>query len=344
LREIASNDAAEVAFKGGIIHGRQEIRDDILATMNASKGSKSSMTTDLQIAAPGIHIGIDMDAYHRLPFASSHRLALMAAKSPAHVREEMENPPLPGEDESKAKLRGSAFHCLLLEGQREFDCRFIVAGPCEAIIKSGKRAGQRCGQAGKHLIVDLWMCGIHADRGDDHGRTVIGCVEAAEAKAMRDSVMSRKFSSAFVNAATDKEITIIADIDGVRCKCRPDMLSILAGHPVFLDFKSTKDASEEGLFRDIRTWGYDFQIAFYRRMLEASGLPHRKAYLDLTESYGGFHGRTYPVPEVLIEQAARKIGPRLATWAQCEATGVWPGYPDEEMVEPEPPKWMVNGF
>ena len=111
----------------------------------------------------GIHRDLSSEDYHRLPFASAHRLMDLDEKCPAAARHKMLHPDPP----TAAMLLGTAVHDLVLEGKDTV----AVAGQCAASVQN---AHGRCQNAGKHLKAGRWLCGTHMKTdGEEFGKTVL---------------------------------------------------------------------------------------------------------------------------------------------------------------------------
>lgn len=115
------------------------------------------------------------------------------------------------------------------------------------------------------------------------------------------------------------ERTIRAEIAGVACQCRPDVLLRNGGTLTLLDWKTTSDI--EWFAADARKYGYGTQMDFYAAVMQAAGLDAGDAYLVACESVAPYRVGVW---KYSIMPGVRENVARLA---DCRARNVWPsGY------------------
>ncbi len=95
--------------------------------------------------------------------------------------------------------------------------------------------------------------------------------------------------------------------------------------------------------RDIGNFGYHIQSTLYRRGLgkifpQDDGR-HQFRILSIA-TQPPYLSRLIDISEAWRAGAARDIARAIAIFEQCERTGIWPGYPDEETMEE--PTWQAN--
>lgn len=131
---------------------------------------------------------------------------------------------------------------------------------------------------------------------------------------------------------------------GVECRARIDWLR----HPVpgrrliISDYKTTTDASPEGIARSIAAYGYHQQGDWYMAGAEACGLaPDGAAFLLIFQEKQAPYLVTVAqlAPSDLMLAAARNARAR-ELFRDCTASGVWPGYADEPLIIQQP-KWAA---
>ena len=81
--------------------------------------------------------------------------------------------------------------------------------------------------------------------------------------AMRDSVLAHPLANKLLTSAGQSEASIFFDVDGIKCKCRPDRIvdpGVLGCH-IIADVKTTDDIDK--FHWSIRDYRYHVQDAYY---------------------------------------------------------------------------------
>lgn len=296
----------------------------------------------------GLYRNVAEREYHRVDRCSNSRLKEML-KSPAHVRASIESE----RAETKAQRLGRLVHALVLEPESASG-RFDVASRCAGQTQKEKR----CSRAGKiGRIVGKgetrWFCRAH-DPGEEAGPEYEGTVlkestydkglEAAE--AVRSSkAAARLFEGGFAeltalfrHSETDPDTGVTTELP---CKARIDYLRARGGKAdgspaalvpergVITDLKTTRDASKRSFRKQLWRRGYFRQLAFYRYALSKLGVKIEECHLVAVETKPPFGVGIYRLPETTLRAGERQLDDLLARYAACEASGWWPGYPDE---------------
>ena len=119
---------------------------------------------------------------------------------------------------------------------------------------------------------------------------------------------------------------------GIRRRVRFDWLpSIHSGRLIIPDYKTAADASDEAMKRTIDKYGYHMQADWYEDAARAFGLGGDDAELLLIAQE---KKPPYLINVVGIPFEDRFLGRAknrraIEIWAECNATGIWPGYGDE---------------
>ncbi|MYU20766.1 hypothetical protein GTY84_02630 [Streptomyces sp. SID8352] len=128
---------------------------------------------------------------------------------------------------------------------------------------------------------------------------------------------------------------------GVRCRCRPDWMPTRQdnGRLVVVDYKTAKAVDEAALAKAVYDRGYHAQAAFYLDGVKAAGLhgDQEPAFIFV------FQAKTAPylVHLVELDSPALALGAdrnerALRIYAECENTGIWPGFNDRITYLPLP--------
>jgi hypothetical protein len=116
------------------------------------------------------------------------------------------------------------------------------------------------------------------------------------------------------------------------------------GRLVVPDYKTTVSAHPEALARSVETYGYHQQAAWYLDGVRALELDEKPAFLLV------FQEKTAPylITVVELDMVTLRIGAAknrraIERYAECTASGRWPGYvPDHEPHYLSLPPWAMN--
>lgn len=117
---------------------------------------------------------------------------------------------------------------------------------------------------------------------------------------------------------------------GIQCKARLDFVPEYEDHEIgftVIDGKTAKSARPRTWLSSAPTYGYEIQDEMYRRAVRAAGLSERPSFMFLVQE----KVEPYLVTAIRLDPEAQAIGSylvdkALATYAECDQTGIWPGY------------------
>lgn len=276
--------------------------------------------------APGVYADISDERYHADRLCAgptlSNTIGKTLLRSPLHAwtKSPRLNPDHEPQDTTAFRL-GKAAHSLVLGKGAEF-----VTCPTELLDKVG---GMRTA-ASKEWKADQ----------EAAGRIVLNSEEAATVRAMADKLRQTLIEYGIILDPGQSELTAIAEIDGVMCRCRVDNAP---SHPVAIpgygtrlvmtDYKTIEDASPESCQKAVEQYGYDFQKQFYQEVWRAAAGEDRLMIFIFQEKKAPFEVAVVALMDEphhsadFGESAAQKVAVSRAVWADCLATGIWPGYP-----------------
>jgi len=153
------------------------------------------------------------------------------------------------------------------------------------------------------------------------------------------------------------EVTVVAEIDGVRCRVRFDWMinpaeanaleldQAVRGTPdayLAIDFKTSKDARPRGATRSIVDYGYAMQLAMYSDVwTAATGRPLEWLFV-FTEKRKPYGVRVYKLDDAFIAWGRRGYREALAKIRDALQTDRYPCYP--QVVEIlELPRYLRTG-
>lgn len=274
--------------------------------------------------APGIHHGTDFETYLGLDAYSNSRGAdLLRSPAYCHLRAEAKD-----DDRTPAKDFGGLAHCALLE-PLVLDDRYVVGGPCEAVIESKKseRCGQPCGAPGKNHEAGKWLCDKHGDCGPGVDRILVAQDDHARCAAIVEAV-ERHPKAARLLAATkgNREVSVVWTDPTTRllCKGRPDGIATVGGKNVLLDVKVTKDAHEDDFPRAIFSLGVHRQAELYGTGLAAHGFRVDDYVIVAVMPDEPHEVYLYRLTDETLQYAAQENERLMGRYAECLAAGQWP--------------------
>lgn len=268
--------------------------------------------------AVGIHDDVPSSEYHRREPGVASKSALdLLHQSPAHyyawLRGEID-------EETKALVFGSAFHCALLEPQK-FARTYVTApefGDLRFKEAKEERNRWRASNAGKLELSATDMLAID------------GMIKSVQAHRL-GRLMIRDGKSEVTARWIDKET-------GVKCKCRADYF--VPGLGMLLDAKSTQDASAEAFAKSCANYGYHRQDAFYRSGFAAAGAQVNHFVFLAVEKAPPYAVAIYELDDAGVAKGHVSIRRDLATFADCLKTNRFGGYA-ETITKLSLPRWAT---
>ena len=150
------------------------------------------------------------------------------------------------------------------------------------------------------------------------------------APAVSQSVWQHKAAAALLeNGESELSLVWVDEDTGLLCKGRIDHISLGFAGGTILDVKSTTDASRDAFERSIFKYGYHRQGAHYLEACRVLDLPVRHYSILAAEKDSPYCCAVYRLDEGAIDAGNEQLRPLLKRYAECVATGEWPGYPIE---------------
>jgi hypothetical protein len=140
----------------------------------------------------------------------------------------------------------------------------------------------------------------------------------------------------FVRGVAEHSLVWRDETSGVLCRAKTDWLRADG----IVDYKSCDAADLTSLGKAIWNYGYYLQAAFYLRGLRANqhhGVPFFAFVAQ--EKEPPYLVQVFQLTDEYLAYGDRRSAEALALYAECEATGDWPGYPTDEIPLIEPPAW-----
>ncbi|MFE7237250.1 PD-(D/E)XK nuclease-like domain-containing protein [Streptomyces sp. NPDC057580] len=256
----------------------------------------------------GLHADLSNADYHadKTSLSSSGARKLLEPSTPARFRYEQDNP----QPATKTFDYGNAAHKKVLGN-----------GPELVVIEH-----------------DMWntkAAKAEVAEARERGAIPLKQHEMDMVNAMAAAIRKHPLAAALLDpayGAPEQSGFWIDEPTGIRRRVRFDWLpSIQSGRLIIPDYKTAADASNRVMEREIEKYGYNQQADWYEAAARALGLGGDDAELLLIVQE---KKAPYLINVIGIEFGSRIIGgaknrAAINTFAECTATGIWPGYGDE---------------
>lgn len=282
---------------------------------------------------PGVYFDVPFTTY-RAWNAVNNSLLSHVRRSPAHARAYLDGRLA---DEPSAALRlGSLVHAGILEPDDVWE-RYAVMPrferDAENVTKDGRATSSKATSYYK-TRVEQWEAEVGASN-----KQVVTDAEVETMQGVAAAVRANARAAAALAEPGDSEVTVVwFDAEtGLLCKARLDRLAYRDAVHVITDIKTTRNAAE--FPRAIATYGYHRQGAFYLRGVRAAMDGQFGFEVIAVETAAPYGCRCAPLAPEAIKAGDHEISELLRTFAECKASGVWPGYADP--TEWELPRWCM---
>jgi hypothetical protein len=199
---------------------------------------------------------------------------------------------------------------------------------------------------------DSWRTNAAKDRREEireAGGVPLLTADYMVVQEMAEALRAHPIASALLGDGGHAEMSLFWTDDraGIWRRCRLDWHpSPRAGRMVAFDYKTTKCADPEKFARSAMDYGYHCQARWYLDGLRALDLADADAqFVFLAQE----KSPPYLVSVVQLDAVALRIGDTLNRraidiYAECDRTGVWPGYTSDEVAHVSLPYWYEKQF
>ncbi len=263
---------------------------------------------------PGIYHGIPMSQYLALDAMSAGKLEWLAV-SPRHYLHHLhaESP------ETDATRLGTALHMCVLEPEKF--AAFYVREPDFGALAIASYAKPRATKPYREAVESL-----EAD-----GKIVLTDDETEKVMGMAQSIADHPHARALLRKCPEREVTLVWDQDGRRCRGRVDML----GDGIMGELKTTRSLRDFSPFVITRL-GYYRKSAWYQQGLQALGRPVKggAAFYVAVENMAPYDVGVFVIDETTMTFGHMACETLLGRLAECEASGEFPGmFPSIEQAQ-----------
>lgn len=276
--------------------------------------------------------GLAEDVYRSYPAANYSSLQTMLERSPAHVRG-MER------KETAAMSLGTIAHAMILEPET-VAARFAVppdglrmttnAGKAQMVgwlADTLETAPPPSDEKAEGKRLDEQLAALRSIA-DDRGLTIVPAGDYAAAATMANHVMGHPNIGHLIEGAA-REVSFFAahTRSGTRVKARMDLVNERIGVPAVLDLKTSNNGSWSEFARSIGKYQYHLQAALYRWVYySVTGRWPAWCWI-VVENEPPYEVAWFEPDQKTLAAGESRMEAALSLWAECESTGVWPGYP-----------------
>lgn len=258
--------------------------------------------------APGHYPDMDNDAYHSGPGVSkSHLDSIAPPNSPAHYFERYLNPDREPEEKTPALILGDAIHKAVLEPDLLTQRYAFRPEGIDGRTKDGKAA-----------LADLAAANL--------GKTILSVNDYKTLIGVRDSAHRHPVAKGLFSGGVAEQSYFSIDPEtGALIKCRIDY-DRMARDGIFVDLKTTEDASPDGFGRSAAKYRYHVQGGWYPHVLtQLDREVDNFVFVAIEKSPPYAIGIYYLEPEdaqLGMMEARRDLDKIL----ECRAAGEWPDH------------------
>lgn len=269
-----------------------------------------------------LHGKDELRGFYSMPEALYHSCGLGLSqtqlkdfhRSPRHYRQALETPKATSDD----MARGTALHCLVLDGAAEFDARFTVA-PDEPDLSEHGHPNSKAYRAAKAA----WRAEAAAATA---GKTVVAQKTIDQVLGMARALGEAPLAAGFLGMRAMREVSLFWKLGGVLCRSRLDLAD---DRGMIVDLKTTFDARAASFAQSVAKYRYDWQFAFYSIGYEMlTGVKVTDCVWLVVEAESPHGVAAYRLGDDDLKLARVEVTRAVADFGQCQREDRWPSYPD----------------
>jgi hypothetical protein len=274
---------------------------------------------------PGIYNGVAFTEYCEWDAVNHSRLQRID-KSPLHCIE------LPSMEKSAAIRLGQLVHCGRLEPD-SVDARYAVMPQYELSTDNVDAKGNL-----STSVATTWCKNTRATFEEVQkmlGKTIVSQSQYDQFQDCMRAIMRNESAANTINESkTEVSIVWHDKHTGLRCKARLDVVH----RNLIGDLKTAEDSRSPSPLPisfeySLKTYNYYSQASFYQSGWEAVTGQRLPFWFFVVTTTPPIQCIAAPVGEMTLRIGRDKNQERLALYAQCKSSGVWPGYSSPELFE-----------
>lgn len=271
----------------------------------------------MTITAPGVYDDLAPELYHAHPaLSSSGARKLLPPSCPAKFHYERSNPFEP----TPEMQFGTVTHTLLL------------GHGAELAVLDHKTWNSKAAQEAQEKAIS-------------EGKLPVKRADWLEAKAMVAAVKNHPIAGRLFTGGKPEQSLFWVDVEtSVQLRARLDYLKTDGPRPIIVDLKTAQSAEPYEFGRSIDKYDYNRQGAWYVDGVRALGLGDRPGYtLVIVEKTPPYVVTVAQFDELTLEAGRFYNRRAIRKFAECSASGVWPGYADD-IATVSLPGWALNRY
>jgi len=242
-------------------------------------------------------------------YLSSHQLADFRKSPLLYQRKKLG---LIADEDRPAYLEGRALHTLVLEGHDQFEAEYAVGGPINP------RTGAPFGSTTKAFA--RWA--------ESQGKDVLTDAQHELVQKMAEGVRAHQIAVELLSEGIPEGV-VRTEYCGVPCQIRMDWLDV---HRAMVDLKTCDDLT--WFEADARRYGYVYQVAFYRAVLQQVIGLAMPVYFMAIEKREPFRCGLWQVDLDILAQAQRENEAAIDRLKLCIESDSWPsGYGEVRLFD-----------
>ena len=177
---------------------------------------------------------------------------------------------------------------------------------------------------------------------DKLGKLLLTESDYDHALAMSDSVLSNKYAADYINESSfvaEASVMVEDPTYNVPLRARPD--GWLTDLDIIVDLKTTVDPSPEGFAKQVASYQYHLQAAFYERVMKAEGHELKSfVFIAVGKEYPHSCG-IYTLDEDALREGRAAASYAIEKYAIARDANKWPsGYEDPRVLQI--PRWAFK--
>lgn len=219
-------------------------------------------------------------------------------------------------EQTDAMWWGSVVHTATLEPNK-----FLTTFSCapEGLNRTAKKAWAEFEQDAKNSGMELIT----------HNEYKQACDTAA-------SVRQHEAAFSLLSDAKYIEPSLYWECEGIKFRARPDLIT---NSKICVDLKTTQDARAASFSKDIASYRYYVQAAFYLWACRVCEIECDAFVFIAVEKSAPYLTAVYSADDAMIELGQQHFRNDIAKYKECLKTNFWGGYP-EEIQSISLPTWV----
>lgn len=277
----------------------------------------------------GVHLSMPAEEYHRIPGASASRLKILASKSPAHLKAELDEPRVPTAD----MIFGTLCHHALLEPNKPFP---KIAIPPKKYPLPASSSLVKKKQAAEGDMVD-WnfqtdFCKDWRDAQQSDGNVVMSQKDYEDLIQCALAIAKHPVASPYFRAGMSEVSIVLESQFGITMRCRLDWVP--RGLNTLLDAKFGASSDPRKWEKHAVDMGYHIQawsnLLCWNTTCGTTD-PRNEYRFAVVETKRPYPVTVFPCSSDFLDYGREEYEKAFVTFSECLKSGVWNEYATKEV-------------